>query len=107
MSKGATWWWFDVNWGFSIPPPQLNETSQFAVWEGLDSAAWGSHVYYKSVEVYDETVRDCAGDRFYGRPIVLTKFTSADPGGRWGPLNWGQISNLAPNGRAGPVGGKM
>ncbi len=21
MAKGLTYWWFDHNWGFSIPPP--------------------------------------------------------------------------------------
>lgn len=107
MSRGATWWWFDVNWGFSIPPPTLNDTSDWAVWEGLDSAAWGSHVYFRSIEVYDRFVCDRVGDDFYGRPVLLSKFTCGDPGGRWGPLNWGQISQWAPDGRVGPTNGTM
>ena len=32
MRRGATWWWFDVNWDFSIPPPTLNDTTDWAVW---------------------------------------------------------------------------
>ena len=79
MAKGLTYWWFDHNWGFSIPPPFVNSSKTSHVWQGLDNAAWGSHIYYSSVEHYDKTVRDAKGDAFYGgRPMTLTKFGLPD-----------------------------
>jgi len=79
LSKGLTFWWFDRNWGFSIPPPFVNTSKTGAVWEGLDNAAWGSHVYYTSVKIFDREHRDKVKDRFYGgRPMTLTKFAAPD-----------------------------
>ena len=79
MERGLTYWWFDHNWGFSIPPPFINISVTSGNWEGLDNAAWGSHVYYSSVEYYDKTVRDKAGDQWYGgKPMALTKFGLPD-----------------------------
>ena len=43
------------------------------VWDGLDNAAWGSHVYYENVKHFDRAVRDAKGDTFYARPMTLTK----------------------------------
>lgn len=76
MGRGLTFWWFDRNWLFSIPPPFVNTSVTGGYWEGLDNAAWGSHVYFNAVEYYDKTVRDKAGDKWYGRPMTLTKFGS-------------------------------
>ena len=74
MEKGLTYWWFDHNWGFSTAS-FVNTSHTSGVWDGLDNAAWGSHVYWTSVEGYDKTVRDKAGDTWYGgRPMTLTKF---------------------------------
>lgn len=79
LAKGLTYWWFDHNWGFSIPPPFVNTTHTDGEWDGLDNAAWGSHVYFKSVEYFDKTVRDPSGDTWYGgRPMTLTKFGKPD-----------------------------
>jgi hypothetical protein len=79
MERGLTYWWFDHNWGFSIPPPFVNQSVTDGVWDGLDNAAWGSHVYYETVRVFDETVRAPAGDTFNGgRPMTLTKFGIPD-----------------------------
>ena len=49
LKAGLTFWWFDHNWAFSIPPPFINTLHTSGVWEGLDTAAWGSHVYYSVV----------------------------------------------------------
>eukprot|EP00038_Savillea_parva_P031202 m.83735 g.83735 ORF g.83735 m.83735 type:complete len:895 (+) comp9559_c0_seq1:81-2765(+) len=79
MSRGLTYWWFDHNWGFSIPPPFVNTSITSGHWDGLDNAAWGSHVYFNAVEQFDQRVRDPAGDDFYGgRPMTLTKFGLPD-----------------------------
>ena len=70
--------WFDHNWGFSIPPPLINASRTSRVWEGLDNAAWGSHIYYASVAAVDQ-MRTQAGDTWYGgRPMTLTKFGLPD-----------------------------
>ena len=37
MARGLTYWWFDHNWAFSIPPPFVNTSHTSAVWEGLDN----------------------------------------------------------------------
>mmetsp|Transcript_46842 Transcript_46842/g.102419 ORF Transcript_46842/g.102419 Transcript_46842/m.102419 type:complete len:871 (+) Transcript_46842:27-2639(+) len=82
LARGVTFWWFDRNWQFSIPPPNLDTpwpSGQNWNWMGLDHSAWGSHVYYTITEHYDTTVRDKMGDKWYGgRPISLTKFSETD-----------------------------
>jgi hypothetical protein len=35
MERGLTYWWFDHNWGFSIPPPFVNISHTSGDWEGL------------------------------------------------------------------------
>ena len=53
---------FDHNWKLSIPPPFVNKTLSTYVWEGLDNAAWGSHLYlsYQSrVCIRIEPLRAC------------------------------------------------
>ena len=37
LKAGLTFWWFDHNWAFSIPPPFVNTSHTSAVWEGLDN----------------------------------------------------------------------
>ena len=78
MAMGLTYWWFDHNWKFSVPPPFLNTSITSGQWENLDNAAWGSHLYYGNVEAVDAK-RKAAGDLWYGgRPITLTKFGLPD-----------------------------
>ena len=90
MKRGLTYWWFDHNWGFSIPPPFVNTSHTSGVWDGLDNAAWGSHIYYASVAAYDK-VRDAAGDTFYGgRPMSLTKFGLPDARPTTTPDQWAE-----------------
>ena len=45
---------------------------------GLDNAAWGSHVYYSSVQAYDK-IRAAENDEWYSRPMVSAPF-GATPG---------------------------
>eukprot|EP00927_Polykrikos_kofoidii_P015618 TRINITY_DN16958_c0_g1_i1.p1 TRINITY_DN16958_c0_g1~~TRINITY_DN16958_c0_g1_i1.p1 ORF type:complete len:980 (+),score=114.21 TRINITY_DN16958_c0_g1_i1:90-2942(+) len=80
MAEGLTFWWFDHNWGFSIPPPFVDNGGHTdGNWLGLDNAAWGSHVYFNAVSYFDRNVRDAVGDETYGgRPIALTKFGLPD-----------------------------
>ena len=90
MSRGLTFWWFDHNWGFSIPPPFVNTSITSGVWDGLDNAAWGSHIYYESVSAYDR-LRKAAGDMWYGgRPITLTKFGLPDPRASTAATAWAE-----------------
>ena len=78
MDAGLTYWWFDHNWAFSIPPPFVNTSHTSGVWDGLDNAAWGSHLYYTNVAAVDKQ-RDAKGDDWYGgRPMTLTKFGLPD-----------------------------
>ena len=46
-------------------------------WEGLDNAAWGSHVYYSTVAQYSK-IRIAKGDTFPDKPLTLTKFGLPD-----------------------------
>ena len=70
INRGLTYWWFDRNWGFSIPPPFVNCTGNTCPsgqsWEGLDNAVWGSHVYHSVVK----TVHEKLGQR----AVTLTKY---------------------------------
>ena len=67
----------DHNWGFSIPPPFVNISHTSGNWEGLDNAAWGSHVYYSTVAQYDK-IRKGKGDTWGDKPMTLTKFGLPD-----------------------------
>lgn len=77
MERGLTYWWFDHNWGFSIPPPFVNISHTSGDWDGLDNAAWGSFLYYSTAAQYDK-VREAKGDKFYEKPMALTKFGLPD-----------------------------
>eukprot|EP00928_Gymnodinium_smaydae_P043647 TRINITY_DN29202_c0_g1_i1.p1 TRINITY_DN29202_c0_g1~~TRINITY_DN29202_c0_g1_i1.p1 ORF type:complete len:834 (+),score=80.47 TRINITY_DN29202_c0_g1_i1:47-2548(+) len=80
MGAGLTFWWFDHNWGFSFPPPFVDTKGQTdGNWQGLDNAAWGSHVYYNAVSYFNKVVRPRMGDTFNGgAPMSLTKFGRPD-----------------------------
>ena len=80
MDKGLTFWWFDANWGFSIPPPQVSYpgTGDGPSWQGMDNRVWGSHVYYKTIEVYNQQHPDRKHTAPPSRPISLTKYADAD-----------------------------
>ena len=77
LKAGLTFWWFDHNWAFSIPPPFINTSHTSGVWEGLDNAAWGSHVYYSVVAAVDRA-RAPANSTDQVRPMALTKFGLPD-----------------------------
>jgi len=55
MAKGLTFWWFDANWGISIPPPNVKYGGHGdgAAWDGMDNRVWGSHVYFMTAKMYD------------------------------------------------------
>eukprot|EP01062_Namystynia_karyoxenos_P067703 TRINITY_DN6172_c0_g1_i1.p1 TRINITY_DN6172_c0_g1~~TRINITY_DN6172_c0_g1_i1.p1 ORF type:complete len:851 (+),score=211.04 TRINITY_DN6172_c0_g1_i1:93-2555(+) len=75
MDKGLTFWWFDRNWKFSIPPPNDDAGGQTGgSWDGLTNAAWGSHLYHTAVAIYDRKHRNSTEV-----PLTLTKFA---------PPNW-------------------
>jgi hypothetical protein len=46
MARGLTFWWFDANWGVSIPPPNVDPAKQppTSLWDGMSNIVWGSHV---------------------------------------------------------------
>lgn len=46
ISKGLDYWWFDHNWGFTVPPP-MKPKNDGSAWEDLTSQVWGSHLYYE------------------------------------------------------------
>lgn len=67
------------SWGHAIPPPQINSSGSLEDWQGLTNVAWGASVYYEATKRFDRTVRDPAGDMFYGgRPLMLGKFGVMD-----------------------------
>jgi hypothetical protein len=76
MDKGLTFWWFDANWGFSIPPPQVSYpgSGDGPSWQGMDNRVWGSHVYYESIAVYDSQHPERKHTVAASRPMSLTKY---------------------------------
>jgi hypothetical protein len=78
MARGLDYWWFDHNWSFSIPPPNVYPIGGWTAsytdgnWLGLDNAAWGSHVYFETVSKYYQSI----SSSFV--PITLTKFARPD-----------------------------
>ena len=71
MAEGLTFWWYDRNWWFSIPPPLSNVTNHGRNYDGMYNFEWGSHLYFSSVAAYDKTVREPAGDTFHGRSVPV------------------------------------
>jgi hypothetical protein len=78
LKAGLTFWWFDHNWAFSIPPPFVNTSRTSGVWEGLDNAAWGSHVFYSVVAAVDRARAAADSSSLLSRPMALTKFGLPD-----------------------------
>lgn len=72
IGRGLSYWWFDHNWGFTLPGPRLpfNSTDPY---EGLSGQCWGSHVYFEATKAAyaEHGIRD--------RPIALTR----DNGPNW------------------------
>ena len=57
----------------------VNSSGSLEDWQGLTNVAWGASVYYQSAEQFDRSVRDPAGDEYYGgRPMLLGKFGVMD-----------------------------
>ena len=61
------------------------------MWEGLDNAAWGSHVYFETVSRFNQ-IRLAKGDSWLSKPITLTKFGMAD----WRPNMSAVIAQESP-----------
>jgi hypothetical protein len=92
--RGLAFWWFDHNWGFTLPPPFTppfevvqhssgEGDSTFAVpWQNLTSQIWGSHIYYET------TKRINALSGIAERPIALTRDN--------GPSGWGTSNTSWP-----------
>ena len=85
MSRGLTFWWFDHNWLFSIPPPFVNSSTSLYDWRGLDNTAWGSHLYYSTSAQFLRQNRS-QGEFFQQRPLALTKFGLPDWRGGLNPI---------------------
>ena len=60
-----------------MQPPFVNESVTSKDWQGLDNAAWGSHVYFSTVEQYN-TIHADSNTRTDRRPMVLTKFRAGE-----------------------------
>ena len=44
-------------------------------WQGMDNAAWGSHLFFSTVQYVD---RARSQDSWWGRPMILSKFAKPD-----------------------------
>ena len=78
MDKGLSFWWFDANWGFSIPPPttKYSGAGDGTSWDGMDNRVWGSHVYYETMRAYNERHPSRAHSASTDRPMSLTKYAA-------------------------------
>jgi alpha-glucosidase (family GH31 glycosyl hydrolase) len=76
LGKGMTFWWFDLNWMWSIPPPFRG--SEKEDWDGLDTSVWGSHVFYTSTAYFNEHVREPRGTDYGSATIALSKSFKPD-----------------------------
>ena len=74
LERGLTFFWFDHNWGFTLPGPRMPYNTK-ADYEGLSGAVWGSHVYYESTR---HALAKTPG-RQNERPIALSR----DNGPNW------------------------
>eukprot|EP00041_Stephanoeca_diplocostata_P020308 m.452147 g.452147 ORF g.452147 m.452147 type:complete len:772 (+) comp21535_c0_seq1:91-2406(+) len=72
LKRGITFWWFDDNWKFSIPPPNVigNSTRPFQTWDGFSSVVWGAHLYFELVAWYNKHYRPAD----FPRPLTLNKY---------------------------------
>ena len=73
MKKGLDYWWFDHNWGFTLPAP-LQDPRTKDDWEGLTGQVWGSHIYYEVTAAVKAAGKDPTE-----RPIALSR----DNGPNW------------------------
>ena len=80
LSRGLTYWWFDANWHFSIPPPNVpyGGTGDGEAWDGMDNRVWGSHLYYTTVEVYNKMNPNREHTASMDRPMALTKYADGN-----------------------------
>ena len=80
MQKGLTFWWFDANWAFSIPPPMTpySGSGDGASWQGMDNRVWGSHVYYETIRQYNIQNPNRKHTTAPQRPVSLTKYADAN-----------------------------
>jgi alpha-glucosidase (family GH31 glycosyl hydrolase) len=80
LSRGLTFWWFDANWAFSVPPPNVKYggSGDGADWDGMSNRVWGSHLYYTTVEVYNKMNPTRAHTMPLDRPMVLTKYADGN-----------------------------
>ena len=72
----STFWWFDANWDFSVPPPMVGYSGHGdgSSWCGLDNRVWGSHLYYTISEQYNLINSQRKHTLAPGRPLALTKY---------------------------------
>jgi hypothetical protein len=75
LGRGLTYWWFDANWGFSIPPPMVPYSGggDGADYCGMSNRVWGSHVYYTTVATFSAQNPNRSHTLPLDRPIALTK----------------------------------
>jgi len=73
-ARGLTYWWYDHNWEFSIPPPNTMAAS----WQGMNNIPWGSHLYFSTIAQYNKLNPDRAHTAPPQRPMSLTKYATAD-----------------------------
>jgi len=95
-TPGLSFWWFDHNWGFTLPPPFTppfeviqhsageGDSTFAAPWQNLTSQVWGSYTYYET------TKRINALNGLAERPIALTRENG--PSG-WGTSNTSWLAN--------------
>lgn len=78
MARGLTYWWFDANWEFSIPPPNspYGGSGDGNPWQGMDNRVWGSHVYYTTVALYNTRNPGRNHTAPPQRPMTLTKYAA-------------------------------
>ena len=72
----STFWWFDANWQFSVPVPNIgyNGNGDGVSWCGLDNRVWGSHLYYTIVQQYNLINPHREHTLSIDRPLALTKY---------------------------------
>ena len=76
LSRGLTFWWFDANWDFSVPPPMTGYSGHGdgTAWCGLSNRVWGSHLYFTATEQYNQLNPRRQHTLPPGRPMALSKF---------------------------------
>ena len=44
IGRGLSYWWFDHNWGFTVPGPRMPLDTKDP-YEGMSGQVWGSQIY--------------------------------------------------------------